>query len=172
MSITKSGRHVNELFEVKGYVSLKDQDHRHPPEFLPENVNAAFVEAMKCLTISCYNASSTMFRLALDLATEPLLPTEGEGDGPTQFQRRNLGPRLGWLFDNGHLPKSLEELAECVREDGNDGAHRGIVSEADAKDLEDFARALFERLFTEPERIRQAEARRVQRRQAAQDETA
>ena len=158
--------HLNKFFRISDYITLKDKDLPLPPEYLPEEVEIAFCEGLKCLAVNCYNASATMFRLALDLATEPLLPDGNGENSPSKFQRRNLGARLGWLFDRGSLPASLKELAECVREDGNDGAHRGLLSEVDAQDLEDFSRALFERIFTEPERIRQAQIRRTDRRTA------
>lgn len=46
---------------------------------------------------------------------------------------------MEWLFDNHLLPESLRGLAECVKDDGNDGAHEGILDKAAAEDLEDFA---------------------------------
>jgi hypothetical protein len=58
----------------------------------------------------------------------------------------------------------LRELASCVREDGNDGAHAGTLSKEDAEDLLDFTCALLERLITEPKRLELAEARRNERR--------
>jgi hypothetical protein len=73
---------------------------------------------------------------------------------------------LAWLFDNGLLPAALRELARCVREDGNDGAHAGTLSKADAEDLLDFTRAILERLITEQKRLEIAEARREERRKS------
>jgi hypothetical protein len=51
-----------------------------------------------------------------------------------------------------------------VKDDGNDGAHRGTLGKADAEDLQDFTFELLERLYTEPARLKQAEERRKQRR--------
>jgi len=92
-----------------------------------------------------------------------MLP-EQQVEGLNQRTRRNLGLRLPWLFDNELLPESLKDLSTCVREDGNDGAHAGNLGKEDAEDLLDFTKILLERIFTEPERIRQAAERRVQRR--------
>ena len=78
--------------------------------------------------------------------------------------RRDLGLRIPWLFENGHLPEALKELSSCIKEDGNDGAHGGNLSEADAADLLDFSAALLERIYTEPERLRLAKERREARR--------
>jgi|ERR1700727_2702241 hypothetical protein len=107
-----------------------------------------------------------MFRLCTDLATRPLLPDRLDtgSEQPNSKTRRDLGLRLAWLFDKQLLPLNLRELAKCVREDANDGAHVGNLTKEDAEDLVDFTEALLERLFTEPERLRLAEERRNKRR--------
>ena len=107
-----------------------------------------------------------MFRLCLDLATKVLLPPEEPViAGLNSHIRKNLGPRLGWLFEHKHLPENLKELSNCIKEDGNDGAHDGTLTKHDAEDIQDFAVALLERLYSEPEKILLAKARREQRRQ-------
>ena len=107
-----------------------------------------------------------MFRLCVDLATKPLLPDPADSakPQPNGKQRRDLGLRFPWLFDNGLLPESLRDLAHCIKEDGNDGAHAGTISEGDAEDVADFTEALLERLITEPAKIKLAASRRDQRR--------
>ena len=92
-----------------------------------------------------------------------MLP-EQETEGLNKATRRILGLRFLWLFENGMLPEDLRELSTCIREDGNDGAHAGTLKKEDAEDLLDFTRALLERLFTEPEKLRLAQARREARR--------
>lgn len=161
----KGGAVINELFLFAGHVSPTDELATAAPEGMPADVQMAFEEGAKCVRADCPNAAASMFRLALDLATSPLLPADGE---PSPRVRRELGLRLKWLFDNGRLPHELRSLSDSVREDGNDGAHRGSLTSADAQDLEDFAVALFERLFTEPRRLAEASARRAARRQTAQ----
>jgi hypothetical protein len=44
---------------------------------LPANIENAFSEGAGCLSIECFNAAATMFRLCVDLATRPLLPVDG-----------------------------------------------------------------------------------------------
>src|SRR5258708_6245693 len=109
-----------------------------------------------------------MFRLCVDLTTRPLLPAPEDTTTPqpNSKQRRDLGLRLTWLFDNGKLPSDLRELARCIREDANDGAHVGNLTKEDAEDLLDFTTALLERLIiiTEPKKLELAEARRKDRR--------
>jgi hypothetical protein len=109
-----------------------------------------------------------MFRLCVDIATRSMLPDE-DVDGLNARVRRNLGLRLPWLFANGRLPQALQELSSCVKEDGNDGAHVGSLQKADAEDLLDFTVALLERMYTEPERLRLAQARRESRRAKSAD---
>ncbi|CAD5999873.1 MULTISPECIES: DUF4145 domain-containing protein [Enterobacteriaceae] len=153
---------LREVVEVGRPVSPADIAVDEPPEFLPEHINNAYEEGAKCLAIGCYNAAATMFRLCLDYATKGLVP-EGE-QGPAQKIKRSLGLRMEWLFDNHLLPESLRELAECVKDDGNDGAHEGILDKAAAEDLEDFTYLFLERLYTEPQRLIEARTRREQRR--------
>jgi hypothetical protein len=58
----------------------------------------------------------------------------------------------------------LVGLSDCIREDGNDAAHRGALGKPDAEDIQDFTVALLERMYTEPERLKLAEKRRQERR--------
>lgn len=155
---------VNRFMTVEGHVTLKDTAAENPPEYLPENIDVAFREASACMAIGCFNASATMFRLCLDLATRSMLP-EVETEGLTQRIRRNLGFRLPWLFDNGILPEALRELSTCIKDDGNDGAHEGTLNEEDAEDILDFTYVMLERIFTEPHRITIAKERRAGRRE-------
>lgn len=138
------------------------------PDFLPEAVANCFNEGADAFCIGAYNASASMFRLALDIASKGMLPdTPADQGGPNANQRKRLFDRLKWLFDNKHLPEDLRELADCIREDGNDGAHDGSLKKADAEDLIDFVTALLERVYTEPARLAEAKARRLHRRAVA-----
>jgi hypothetical protein len=156
---------INRYVRITGYVSLSDRAATPAPEFLPENILAAFNEGAKCLAVGCFNAAGTMFRLCIDMTTKDKLPKE-EVEGLNSTVRRNLGHRLPWLFDNGYLPGDLRDLSHCIKEDGNDGAHEGTLSEADALDLLDFTTELLERVYTQPEKVRLAAERRAQRRSA------
>lgn len=154
---------LNNHFRINGYISLKDESAVEPPEYLPATIETVFREGATCLAVGCFNAAGVMFRMCVDIATRDLLPPAGE-NGPNEKQRRDLGLRLPWLFDHGRLPEGLRDLSACVHQDGNDGAHQGTLTEDDAADLIDFTTALLERLYTEPERLRLAAARRAERR--------
>jgi hypothetical protein len=154
---------LNRYVEVHGHLTLKDNCPIAPPEYLPQSIEIAFNEGATCLSVGCYNAATTMFRLAIDIATRELLP-ENDENGLNAKIRRNLGLRLPWLLEKGILPAAFRELASCIKEDGNDGAHEGTIEKADAEDVLDFSFTLLERLYTEPERLRLAELRRKERR--------
>ncbi|WP_448665131.1 DUF4145 domain-containing protein [Sphingomonas sp. CJ20] len=115
--------------------------------------------------MGAYNAAAAMFRLALDLATKSLLPdTPSAAGGPNNAERKRLYDRLEYLFSASLIAPELRDLADCVREDGNDGAHDGTLNKEDAEDLIDFTEQLLERVYTEPARLRLAKARREGRR--------
>ena len=154
---------INPYFSNNGYVSLKDTSEIATPEHLPPEIESAFREGATCRAVRCFNAAGTMFRLCVDFATQELLPPDGEVGGPNSRQRRDLGLRLQWLFNNGKLPAELHDLAQCIKEYGNDAAHRGTLSDADVDDLLDFTSHLLERRYTLPKRIADASARRAAR---------
>lgn len=162
-------RALNCDMDIEGAISIRDQARVVPPKHLPHNIANAFNEGATCLVVECWNAAATMFRLCLDQATGPLLPQKEDGKpepkGLNGVVRRSLGLRLQWLFDNGLLPEVLRELSQCVKDDGNDGAHAGTLTKEDAEDLLDFAEVLLERLYTEPERLAKAAERRKKRRE-------
>lgn len=154
---------ANQFVRVERYIAASDRANTVPPEYLPDNIRLAFEEGAMCLAVNCFNAAGTMFRLCVDHATTALLPAENE-NGLNSTIRRSLGLRLQWLFDNDRLPRPLRELSHAVKEDGNDGAHAGILTEQDAGDLLDFTTTLLERLYTEPKKLELAVARRAARR--------
>ena len=157
---------LNDHVKIVRFVSLRDNVSVKAPEHVEGELKNAFDEGSACLSIECYNAAATMFRLCVDLATQPLLPDSADTtkSQPNSKQRRNLGLRLPWLFENRLVPSDLRELAHCIKEEGNDGAHAGTLTKEDAEDLLDFTVALLERLVTEPKKLKLAEARRQARR--------
>lgn len=157
---------INDLAKFEQFITLKDNHNFKAPDHLPENIRAIIDEANSCLASQCFNAAGAMYRLALDIATKNLLP-ENEDEGPPAKIRRSLGLRMGWLFDNDKIPTDLKALADCLQQDGNDGAHDGTLRKIDAEDLQDFCFELLRRLFTEPERLRMANKRRAERRRTS-----
>jgi Domain of unknown function (DUF4145) len=159
------GGSVNDLYDPETFISIKNLASEPPPEHLPANINSAFKEGAACMTIGCYNAAVTMFRLCVDHATKGFLPsTEPEVAGLTKYVRGNLSKRLEWLFAQKRVSEDLKDLSTCIREDGNDGAHAGTIDQNDAKDVLDFTFALLDRLYSETKRVELANLRRIERR--------
>lgn len=155
---------VTAWYAVDGYVSTTDFYAQEPPDHVPDAVADAFEEAATCMAAQCWNAAGAMFRTAIDLATQEKLPKEGGGESPGRGVRRVLARRLAWLFDKGILPRELEPLSTCIREDGNDSVHAALIGKEEAEDLLDFTVALLERVYTEPRRLELAKERREKRR--------
>jgi hypothetical protein len=161
--LSKPKYSINDLVSIEKYISTASINAVNPPEYLPENINAVFIEGAKCFAAGCYNAAASMFRLCLDMTTNSLLP-ENDVNGLNSKIKRSLGLRLAWLLDNKYIPEAMRELSHCIKEDGNDAAHEGTLSIDDAEDILDFTYILLERTYTEPERLRLAKERRTQRR--------
>lgn len=134
------------------------------PEHTPSDLKLIFDEGANCLAIGAWNASGAMFRKILDQISKEKMNAAPSGPPSDQRTQFNLKPRLKWLFDNDLLPKTLEPLADAIREDANDGVHNAPIGEDEALDIQDFTVEILETLYTLPGRIRDAEARRAQRR--------
>ncbi|MBI3452704.1 MAG: DUF4145 domain-containing protein [Rhodospirillales bacterium] len=153
-------------FDIKSYINLRDNITESVPDHIPPEIQAIFKEAATCLATQCWNAAGAMFRKCVDRSTYQMLPDENENVvGLDKNTRQNLKRRLVWLFNNRPDLKHCEELAECIREDGNDSVHAGSLNEKEAQDLLDFTKVLLEHLYTRPKSIELAKERRDSRRQ-------
>ncbi|WP_202820880.1 DUF4145 domain-containing protein [Rhizorhabdus dicambivorans] len=156
---------VNDYFKERRPVTIRDTQGVPSPALIPANIAAIFNEGASSLAGGCHNAAGAMFRLCVDLATKGFLPEREEDIAapPNRNEREKLAFRLQWLFRHHLIPADLEELAACIREDGNDGAHEGNLTQAEAEDLLDFTIVLLERIYTEPGRVAAARQRRLER---------
>ena len=152
---------LNHTFAVTGFINQSHVGAESPPNHLPDGVRTAFEEATRAFAIGCWNAAGCMFRVSIDLATKEIHSKKGGPD------RLPLSRRLSWLFDNGHIPSDLRDLATCINDDGNDAAHIAGLNKEDAEDLLDFSRELLRRIYTEPARVKMANERRKRRRDKA-----
>ena len=166
-TVTKTAGDLEPRFNSAGFLNWASVNAKPCPDDVPADIEAAFKEGTACLAVHCPNAAGATFRLCLDLATKNLLPAVDSENGPSKHERRNLAPRLRWLFDNSKLPEDMRDLSRAVKDNGDDGAHEGILNEHDAEDIYDFAFALLERLFTLPARIQAAQRRRDERKNGA-----
>ena len=152
---------LNHTFTVTDFINQSHVGAESPPSHLPDAVRTAFEEAARAFAIGCWNAAGCMFRVSIDLATKEIHSAKGGPD------RLPLSRRLSWLFDNGHIPSDLRDLATCINDDGNDAAHIAGLNKEDAEDLLDFSRELLRRIYTEPVRVKMANERRKRRRDKA-----
>lgn len=159
----KIANDIHSFYEFEKSITIADTLTEAAPAHLPPEIERSFTEGVKCLSIGCFNAAGAMFRLCLDLATKTKLP-DSDTDGLTSHVRDRLALRLKWLFDNNHLPASLCALSKTIKDYGNDAAHDGTLTKEDAEDIYDFTKALLENLYTQPQRIKDAEIRRKKRR--------
>lgn len=161
---------INQIMNIEGFVNIRNQAKKPPPEHIPENIQKVYLEGSESFSGGCPNAAAAMFRLCVDLATKNLLPsTETSVEGLNQKVRNNLSERLKWLFEKNILPNSLESLSECIRQDGNDGAHDGTITHTESEDLLEFTYLLLERIYTEPAKLELAKKRREDRRNTAKE---
>jgi len=158
---------LNNYLDVEGFLNLRNMLAQSAPEYTPSEIAKIFLEGSQSVSGKCPNAAGAMFRLCIDLASKALLPKENKDDQekPDSKVIKFLKPRLAWLFEAGLLPSDLEELSDCIREDGNDSAYDGTITIEEAEDLMEFTILLLERLYTEPAKLDIANARRLARRE-------
>lgn len=160
---------INDHVRVKGLIISPPKQQNTCPNHVPETIKNIFNEATECLSMNCFVASGSMFRLCLDLVTKDLLErwleeNTSSDQQPNKEQRNKLANRIDFLIIQDKIPKRLKDLAHCIRHDGNDSAHDGNTGEEEALDCLDFTEALLTEIYTLPEQIREAEKRRQARR--------
>ena len=142
-------------FQIEGIVRVCDNVAILPPDFIPQNIKAVFEEAIRCLSMQCWNAAGAMFRACLDLTTKDKLEKK--------YHRNSLLKRIDYFFEDGKLSNDLEELANCIRKDGNDGVHDATLKKDDSFEILNFTVMLLEEIYTTPEKIKQAKEKRDKR---------
>ncbi len=160
MKITDS---LNRYFRVFDFVRSHGNPPQSPPDSIPDTIKAVFQEGAACFSIGCWNATGAMFRTCLDLASKDKIQGVNETD-ITKHQRENMAARIEWLFEKKRLPENLKDLADCIRQDGNDGAHDGTLGKDEADDLLVFTVQILEHFYTQPAKAEQAKIRRAERR--------
>ncbi|MFV5312405.1 DUF4145 domain-containing protein [Acinetobacter schindleri] len=167
---TLSYTNINDHVFIKGLITPPLKQQNVCPIHVPEEIKNIFDEATKCLSMDCFVASGSMFRLCLDLVTKNLLEkwleeNQASEQQPNKDQRNKLANRIDFLINQDKIPKRLKELAHCIRHDGNDSAHDGNTGEDEALDCLDFTEALLKEVYTFPAQIQEAEKRRLERRE-------
>ncbi|SNC62822.1 protein of unknown function [Marinobacter sp. es.048] len=111
------------------------------PQYLPENIQAFFVQAAHTLNSGNLDASAMMSRKTLEVAVKKLHP---EGTG-------NLFKRIEKLYDLGIITNELKNWAHVIRDDGNEAAHEELpVTPEFADELLSFSELFLMYTFTMP----------------------
>lgn len=83
------------------------------PEYLPENINIFYSQAVSAFKAGNYDSSAMMSRKVLEVSVKKIHP---EGTG-------TLYRRIEGLASEGLITEDLKEWAHIIREDGNESAH-------------------------------------------------
>ena len=121
-----------------------------PPENLPEVVELYFEQGVDSL-FQNYDAAGAMFRTTLETALKIKFP---------KTKATDLKNRINEAVDQGNLTPDLAAWAHEIRLGGNDAVHDKPLSEEEAQDLRDFTELVLLYLFTLPEKLARAKARR------------
>jgi hypothetical protein len=117
----------------------------------PKDIRTAFEEAHSCYRARAYTAAAIMCRKTL----EGICTAHGVNE-------RNLMGSLKKMRDQDLIDERLFEWSDTVRIVGNEAAHdvEITVSEADARDILEFANAILDYLFSYRDRFEKFKARR------------
>jgi hypothetical protein len=125
-------------------------DGKSSPDYLPENIDNFFMQAVRSLESKSFDASSIMSRKVLEASVKTIDPN---GTG-------NLFSRIERLASGGKITNELKDWAHLIREDGNDAAHEeGPTTEAFAKELLAFAEMFIMYVFTMPGMVSEKRSR-------------
>ena len=156
------GRNLEDLCEIDGYIKQSDMGLEETPKGVPAEVEALFQEALRCRSVSAWNACGGMLRATLEKTVADMEARKEEGKrgrgGGT------LHARLEALFERGELRKQIQPLVDNIRLDGNDAMHTGGLGRGDAEATLDFTRILLEEVYTLPANLAAAVERRETRR--------
>ena len=151
--LVREGRYVIE----GNHIPQGDARRVYPPdESIPEEVPNAvarpYREAHQAYKVKLYDSCAAMCRKTL----EAVCAGYGESQG-------KLSRRLDRLLQHGVIDKAMFEWTQELRLSGNKGAHADpeSVTETEAKDMLEFARAVLLYAFELPKRLQRARQRRV-----------
>lgn len=114
------------------------------PEHTPDRVANLFLQASKSLESGHPDASGSMSRKSLDVATKDL-------GAPRDVW---LKARITWLYQQHRLTEQLKDWAEIIKDDGNSAVHdEAPFTIAEAKELLDFTELFLTYVYTLPGKI-------------------
>jgi hypothetical protein len=121
------------------------------PDHLPDPLPRYFLQAADALKRGDWDASGSMSRKTLDVATKLLMKD-------AEKQVRDLGPRIDTLAKQGKLTEDLRGCrgwAHHVRLEGNDASHdEDPFTKDEAEELLDFTELFLTYVYTLPRRMK------------------
>ncbi|WP_138612814.1 DUF4145 domain-containing protein [Pseudoalteromonas sp. S3785] len=111
------------------------------PEFLPDNVQNFFSQAISALRSENFDSASMMSRKVLEVSVKKIHP-ESQG---------SLYKRIESLESDGLITGDLKDWAHIIREDGNESAHEEEpVTREFAEEIISFTELFLLYVFTMP----------------------
>lgn len=111
------------------------------PDYVPERIAAAYIEASENLHRQKHETSQMLSRKALDLATKRLLPNS----------KKMLHGRIEELREAGKITSEMADWAHIVRDEGNSSVHdEDEVDREEAVELLAFTETFLMYAFTLP----------------------
>jgi hypothetical protein len=122
------------------------------PDDIPEAVARAFVQADGSRLAGHWDAASSMYRKAMELALKAFSP---------DIEAWQIGKRIDQMAAENRITPELKTWAHELRLDGNDAVHGDEETTEEAvKNMHDFCKFLLIYLYTLPAQVARAQARR------------
>jgi len=122
-----------------------------PPFVVNDSFDKSYKEGIACLNVGAPLSAVAMFRRCSQIISED----KGAKDNV-------LYDKVNSLIEVGTLKGMFEEIADIIREVGNDGAHPNKFEPSlqDAKDVLGFLNLLIENLYVYPAKLEELKKRR------------
>ena len=163
----KNDGHLNDKINSFTPIRIPISTVVSSPDHIPEKIKSVFDEGALCFANDCYNAAGAMFRASIEQALKGSFSEELNKSPQKLF---TLFSKVEYLNQCGLLSETLVELADCIREDGNDAVHECNVDANTAEDMQEFSVLILSKLYTEPAKLQLAKERREQRRKASSED--
>lgn len=123
------------------------------PKHVAPHVESPFRQALSNIAAENFDAAGTMARKALEITTKDVVrrKVEDEAEVERLLKRTWLKGRIKELHRLGHLTDGLAELAQIVKDEGDEAAHdEEPYDEEAARLLVEYSQALLTYVYTIP----------------------
>jgi hypothetical protein len=154
LSLGGSAGNLNDIYFVaNGYnltylSSIPSAPTAEAPEYAPDNITRAFIDADKARLAGAFSAAAGGYRKAVDRAVTPFVDQE--------LKSKMLGPKLGNLEGKALLSTVMLDWIRVLKDDGNFALHdddRDYDTAAEVEPARLFAWGLISYLYTIPKRV-------------------